>query len=145
MRVRRASARGAVLAWALASVAAATARGEAPDWAALADEPVIEVITVDEDGDVRESKVWFVLVDGVPYLRTNGSRWLANLRRDPDCRLRIRGVEYPVRATEVSGEDWIARVDAASAEKYGWQERLIHPFRMRPPEILRIEARATAD
>ena len=127
-----------VLAVALAA-APAPARADFPDWASVADEKVIEVITEDEDGEVRESKVWFVLLDGKPYLRTNDSRWLANLRRDPGCRLRIRDATYEARATEVPGEEFVERVDAASREKYGWQERLIHPFRMRRPEILLIE------
>jgi hypothetical protein len=116
-----------------------------PDWANVADEEVIEVITRDEDGDVRESKVWFVLVDGEPYLRTNGSRWLENLRREGDCSLRIRDVDYEARAVEVPGGEWIEAVDAASREKYGWQERMIHPFRMRPPEIIRLSPRGPLD
>jgi predicted DNA-binding transcriptional regulator YafY len=117
---------------------AAPAEAGYPDWEAAADVPVIEIITHDEDGGVRESKVWFVLVDGEPYLRTNDSRWLANLRRDPACQLRIEGAEYEASAEEIPGEAIIERVDAASLEKYGWQERLIHPFRLRKPEILRL-------
>ncbi len=65
-------------------VFAAPAAPDHPDWEALADVEVIEVLTHDEDGDLRETKVWFVLLDGEPYLRTSGSRWLENLRRDPE-------------------------------------------------------------
>jgi hypothetical protein len=32
----------------------------------------------------------------------------------------------------------VEKVDLATVEKYGWQERMIHPFRMRKPEILRL-------
>jgi hypothetical protein len=39
---------------------------------------------------------------------------------------------------EVPGDEIVEAIDAASAEKYGWQERVIHPFRMVKPDILRI-------
>jgi hypothetical protein len=117
---------------------AATAWADTPDWESLADVKVIEVVTRDADGDLRETKVWFVLLDGVAYLRTQQSRWLENLRRDPNLVLRIEGREYGARAEEVPGDEIVEAVDRASVEKYGWQERLIHPFRMRKPEILRL-------
>jgi hypothetical protein len=62
-------------------LSALPASAEYPDWDSVANVSVIEVITRDADGDLRESKVWFVLLEGVPYLRTNRSRWLDNLRR----------------------------------------------------------------
>jgi hypothetical protein len=117
---------------------AATASAEYPDWQSLADVKLIDVVTRDPDGDLRETRVWFVLVEGVAYLRTNRSRWLDNLRRDPDLVLRIDGRDYEARAEEVSGDAIVEKVDRASAEKYGWQERMIHPFRMARPDILRI-------
>lgn len=126
----------------LAAVAALMLAGPAPAqlpaWEQYADVAVIEVLTHDADGALRETKVWFVLVDGEAYLRTSRSRWLENLRRDPDLVLRIEGRDYPVRAEEVPGDGIVEAVDRASLEKYGWQERLIHPFRLRKPDILRI-------
>lgn len=116
-----------------------------PDWQAVADVGVIEVLTVDEDGDAREAKVWFVLVDGKPYLRTNGSRWLENLRRDPNLGLLIEDEVYEARAVEVEGDEILEQVDAASSEKYGWQESIIHPFRMKKPEVLLIMPRRAGD
>ena len=121
---------------------AAPARAESPDWQRLAQSGVVELVTLDEDGALRETSVWIVLVDGVPYLRTSRSHWLENLRRDPDLVLRIEGREYPVRAEEVMGDEIVEQVDRATLEKYGWQERMIHVFRMRKPEILRILPRA---
>jgi hypothetical protein len=112
-----------------------------PDWQALADVEVIEVVTRDADGAERATKVWFVLVDGEAYLRTSRSRWLDNLRRDPDLGLRIEGREYQARAEEVPGDAIVERVDAASRDKYGWQERAIHPFRLRKPDILKLSPR----
>jgi hypothetical protein len=130
-----------VLPWLLALaplLLAAPAPADSPDWESLAAVKVIEVVTKDADGDLRETKVWFVLVDGVPYLRTQGSRWLENLRRDPNLVLRIEGREYGARAEEIPGDEIVETVDRASVEKYGWQEQMIHPFRMRKPEILRL-------
>jgi hypothetical protein len=114
---------------------------EYPDWEQALDVKVIEVLTRDEDGDQRATKVWFVMLDGAPYLRTNGSKWLANLRRDPNLGLRIDDREYEARAEEIPGDDIVERVDRASVEKYGWQERFIHVFRMKKPDILRISSR----
>jgi hypothetical protein len=122
-------------------LAALPAGAEYPDWQAVADVDVIEVVTTDEDGDLRVSKVWFVLVDGVPYLRTNGSRWLDNLRRDPNLGLRIDGREYDAMAEEIPGDEIVEIVDRTSADKYGWQEKTIHPFRIRKPEILKLSPR----
>jgi len=124
--------------------AASAAGAEFPDWESVADVSVIEVVTQDADGDLREAKVWFVLVEGVPYLRTNRSRWLDNLRRDPNLVLRIDKRDYEARAEEVAGDTVVESVDAASLEKYGWQERMIHPFRMAKPDILRILPRTGA-
>lgn len=121
------------------------AQAQQPDWEGLAAVPVIEIITSDANGDLRETKVWFVLIDGQPYLRTNASRWLENLRRDPDCVLRIEGREYPARAEEVPGDAMVEAVDRASREKYGWQERMIHVFRMRTPQIIHIHPRAMGE
>jgi hypothetical protein len=120
---------------------AASAEAEYPDWESLADVEVIQVVTQDADGDLRETKVWFVLVDGVPYLRTQGTRWLENLRRAPNLVLRIEGREYEARAEEIPGDEIVETVDRATVEKYGWLERVIHVFRMRKPEILRLSPR----
>ena len=67
---------------------AATANADELDWEHVADVRVIQVVTTDEDADERTTKVWFVLIDGVSYLRTNDSRWLENIRRDPGVRPR---------------------------------------------------------
>ena len=125
----------------LMGLVATGADAEYPDWEQVEDEKVIEVLTLDEDGDQRETKVWFVMFDGAPYLRTNDSKWLENLRRDPNLGLRIDDREYEARAEEVPGDDIVEQVDRASVDKYGWQERFIHVFRMKKPEILRISSR----
>ena len=133
-----------LLALAVLSLAAPV-RAEYPDWESLADVDVIEVVTEDEDGDPRETKVWFVTLEGETYLRTSASRWLENLRRDPNLRLRIEDREYEARAEEATTEALIEAVDAATREKYGFQERVIHVFRMRKPEILKLAPRDGGD
>lgn len=117
------------------------ARADFPDWNALADVDVIEVITVDPDGGLRETKVWFVLLGGEPYLRTNSSRWLENLRRDPDLIVRVEGGDYEARAEEILGEAIVEKVDIASGAKYGVQEQLLKIFRFSTPQILKLEPR----
>ncbi len=135
-------ARRLVLAAAALALAAPSRAGaEYPDWEELAAVPVIEVLTRDPDGALRETSVWFVLVEGVPHLRTSGSRWLENLRRDPQLGLRIEGREYEARAEAVPGDAIVEQVDRATREKYGWQERAIHLFRLRTPDILRLSPR----
>ena len=103
------------------------------------DVDVVELITVDPDGDARKTKVWVVLIEGEAYLRTSDSRWLRNLRRIPLATLRVEGTDYPVIAEVLSDPSWVEKVDAASLEKYGWQERTIHVFRMSEPTIIRLQ------
>ena len=45
------------------------------DWSVAAKPDVVEVLTTNEDGSTRETKVWIVAVDGQGYLRTGGTRW----------------------------------------------------------------------
>ena len=122
---------------ALILLAPGAAGAAAPDWTVVGDVEVVEVLTHDEDGDLRETKIWFVLIDEECFLRTRDSRWLSNIRRDPnDIVLRIEDEEYPMTGEVLEDERWISRVDEATVEKYGWQEKFIHIFRMSPPDIL---------
>ena len=114
------------------------AHAEYPEWNRFSDVEVIDVLTVDEDGTLRETPVWFVLVNGEAYLRTSSSRWLENLRRDPNFRIEIEGRIYEAQAEEISDQGMVETVDIASQRKYGWQEYLINFFRMSSPQILRI-------
>jgi hypothetical protein len=127
-----------LLAAILVLAGAGIARAEFPDWNRFTDVKTIDVLTVDPDGDPRETPVWFVLLNGEAYLRTNDSRWLANLRRDPNLRLKIEGKIYEAQTEEIPGQAIVEKVDIACERKYGLEERLLHIFRMRQPEILRI-------
>lgn len=108
-----------------------------PPWNKLEAVGVINVVTTDEDGSARETPVWFVLVDGAPYLRTSNSQWLANIVRGSAVRVFIEGLEYQVGAEVIESDAIIAKVDAASLAKYGWQERALF-VRFAPPDILKL-------
>ncbi len=133
-----------VLVVILVFAGAGIAFGEFPDWNQYTQVQTIEVLTTDPDGDLRATPVWFVLLNGEAYLRTSGSSWLDNLRRDPNLRLKIEGKIYEAQAEEIPGMGIVEKVDIASERKYGLQESLIHLFRMRQPEILRIFPRSGA-
>ena len=111
------------------------------DWDAHSAVGVIEILTHDSDGDLRQTKVWFVRVDEQTYLRTSNSRWLANIRRDPQATVRVEGVDYPQLAELVEDPATWQAVEDASNQKYGFQNRFIRTFRIRQPDILRLRAR----
>ncbi len=111
------------------------------DWDAKSDVEVIQILTFDADGDLRQTKVWFVRVDGQTYLRTSNSRWLANIRRDPDVTVRVEGVDYPQRAEIVEDPATIRAVHEVAAVKYGFSDRVISLIRARNPDVLRLDAR----
>jgi hypothetical protein len=126
---------------ALAVAGAGPARAIAVDWAAFQDESVIEILTVDPDGDPRETKVWVVVVDGAAWVRTNDSRWLANLRRDPAVRLRVRDREEAFFAEEVTDPAATGLVEEAFKAKYGFLQRVMSALRMREPTVIRLTPR----
>ena len=127
------------VAFLLATPAAALETGF-PPWDKFADVDVIDVVTSDADGSLRETPLWFVMVDGAPYLRTSASRWLANIERGSQVMVRIEGLEYNVAAVVVTGTEILEKVDAASLEKYGWQERALF-LRFSTPDILKLVPR----
>jgi len=108
---------------------AAQARAQAvPDWTAHAAEDVVQVLTHDADGELRDTTVWLAVVDGQGYLRTGDTRWRANLERDPDTVLRVAGKEYPLRAQHVTDAELIARINAEFRAKYRFQDRFVGWF-----------------
>ena len=122
-----------MLAW-FASAAAARPF----DWTPASSESVVEVLTSDADGDLRETPIWIVVIGDAGYVRTNDSKWLANIRRGSAVRLRVRDVESAVLAREVADAALKASVETAFKAKYGWMQRLMSVFRMREPVVLRL-------
>ena len=93
-RAAVASALTVALAWAALPAAAA-------DWAPFADAGTVRIVTQDEDGAERDTAVWLVVVDESAYVRTNDSRWLANIRRGGGVALRLDETTRAVSAEEV--------------------------------------------
>ena len=120
---------------------AGPARAADLDWQKFQDADVIEVITHDEDGALRETSIWIVAFDGHGYARTNDSRWLANIRRGSSVALRLDEQEYAVAARELDDAAIDARVEEQFKEKYGFMQRVMSTFRMREPTLLEFTAR----
>ena len=125
----------------LLAVLASAALARADDrWSIFAETGTIEIITVDEDGDLRETSVWIVVLDDAGYVRTNDSRWLANIRRGSAVTLRAKDSELVVRAEESEDPAEYDRVEEAFKAKYGWMQRLMSTFRTSRPTVLRLRA-----
>jgi hypothetical protein len=131
-----------VTALALAALAASRAAAES-EWAPFAEADVVHIVTQDEDGDERDTPVWIVVVDGAPYVRTNDSRWLANIRRGSSVALRLDATTRRVSAEEVADPAVTARVEAAYKTKYGFVQRVMSLFRVREPTVLRLREKAS--
>jgi hypothetical protein len=110
------------------------------DWQLSRDESVVEILTHDEDGDLRETSIWIVSLDGNGYVRTNDSRWLANIRRGSDVTLRLDDEEFSVTARETDDAEIAARVEESFKEKYGFVQRMMSWFRTAEPTVLELKA-----
>jgi hypothetical protein len=125
----------------LAAALAPSARAAELDWRRFQDEDVIEVLTHDENGALRETSVWIVAFDDHGYLRTNDSRWLANIRRGSSVALRIGEEQFAVSAREPDDAALTARVEEQFKQKYGVTQRVMSFFRMREPTLLELTSR----
>ncbi len=111
------------------------------DWGAVADVDSVRVLTTDEDGDARATKIWLLVLDGQGYIRTSRrSTWGDNVERNPDIGLRIEGADYPVRATFIVDEVERARIVAGFEVKYG-SNPILNFIRGEDPRIMRLEPR----
>jgi len=118
------------------------ARAAEPNWDQVAEVGTIEIVTHDEDGDARETKIWFVVLDGQGFIRTGNSNWGENIRRDPsDVVLRIEDKEYPLRAEFIENDGLRERVVAAFRAKYGWFDGFINFVRGKRPNIMHMISR----
>ena len=122
---------------------AAGARGEeALDWSIHSEEQTVEVVTTNQDGSSRETKVWLIVVDGQGYIRTGNTRWGGNIERNPDVVLRIGETELPLRIELVTDEAERTAVTAAFRDKYGFSDWILTPFRRGEPKIMRLMPRS---
>jgi hypothetical protein len=130
-------ARGALRALVVSGFAAAIS-ASAFDWTPARDDSVVEILTADGDGQLRETPVWIVVLGDAAYVRTNDSKWLANIRRGSPVRLRVREVESPVHAAEVNDAALAARVEEAFKAKYGLTQRVMSLLRFSEPTVLEL-------
>lgn len=124
----------ALLAWSDAALAT--------DWTPYQEDWIVEIITLDPDGDRRETKVWMIVLDEAGYVRTNDSRWLENIRRLPDVLMRTRGREQSFRAEVDDDAALYDRVEAAFKEKYGLMQKITSAMRVGQPTVIRLTPQA---
>ena len=118
------------------------ARGEeAIEWDRYAEEGTVEVVTTDEDGSARVTKVWLAVVDGQGYIRTGKTRWGGNLERNPELTFRVGETELPLRVEFVTDQTERDAVKAALREKHGFSDWILSPIRGRNPKIMRLVPR----
>ena len=128
------------LALAFGCLAAPAAADES--WTPFAETEVVHIVTQDDGGAERDTKVWLVVVDGAAFVRTNDSRWLANIRRGSAVALKLDSTPRAVTALEESDAATRERVEAAFLAKYGLRQRVLSALRMREPSVLRLTPRA---
>ena len=122
-------------------VVAGSVRAAELDWQRFQGADVVQILTQDEDGASRDTSVWIVTFDGHGYVRTNDSRWLANIRSGSSVALRLDQDEFAVAAREPSDAAITARVEEQFKQKYGFMQRVMSAFRMREPTVLELTAR----
>jgi len=114
-------------------------------WSEHQEEHVIQIVTHDEDGAERTTKIWLVVVDGQGYIRTGGTHWGKNAKRDPDVRILTADGDYDVRVEFVTDPATRAAVTQAFRDKYGWSDRILTPFRGSEPLLMRLLPRSPAE
>jgi hypothetical protein len=112
------------------------------EWSPFVEADVVHVVTQDEDGSERDTKVWFVVVEDAGYVRTNDSRWLANIRRGSRVVLRLDETDRQVTSEEAADPAVTAAVEEAFKAKYGFVQRVMSAFRMTEPTVLRLRPAA---
>jgi hypothetical protein len=95
------------------------------DWAEADERWSIHVVTVDPDGNDRVTRIWMAVEGGDGVLRTNDSRWWANLQREPKIRVRYGGADYTFSVKLVAEQSEKVRIDEVFLEKFGGWERMM--------------------
>ncbi len=108
------------------------------DWESRAEEQTVIAITTDEDGGIRETKIWLLVIDGEGYVRTGNTRWGRNLERDPRLLLRVGEDELSLRVVFVTDESDRDEIEAAFREKYGFWDRILDPLRGGSPKMMQL-------
>lgn len=112
-----------------------------PDWEEVAEVGTVHVVTQDENGDSRETKIWMAVFEGEGYIRTGGSTWGENLTRNPEVVLRIEDAEYPLRVDFIEDDALREKIVTTFRAKYGWVDGALNFIRGKRPKIMRLALR----
>jgi hypothetical protein len=126
---------------ALLAPASGASGEEAVEWDRYSEEGTVTVLTTNEDGSTRETKVWLAVVEGQGYIRTGKTRWGGNVERNPEITLRIGEAELPLRAEFVTDETERDAVKKALRTRHGFSDWILSPLRGRNPKIMRLVPR----
>ena len=113
----------------------------AATWVAGERTEVVVLRTFDEQGAVRETKLWVVDLDGTAWVRVARPErsWFQRLRERPEVELVRHGVALPYRALEIEDPDMRGRVDAAFRDKYGLVDWWYGLLLRRDPRPIRLD------
>jgi hypothetical protein len=113
-----------------------------PGWGDTSEVETIVAITQDEDGELKETKIWLAELDARAFIRTSkSSNWGDNIARNPQIALRVAGEEHPVRITFVENKELRKRIEDAFRAKYGFNDALVGLIRGRNPRIMEVDSR----
>jgi hypothetical protein len=84
----------------------------------------VHVLTWDDDGDPRKTRVWIAAVQGTPYLRTLQTKWWANIERGSNVQIQSGDYVYPVSIERIDDPSMRIEIDVAFSAKYGWLGKL---------------------
>jgi hypothetical protein len=123
-----------------AALVLAGAAGAVPpiDWTEYTDTETVQVLSADEDGGLRLTTVWIVVVDRNAYLRTAGTTWGDNVERNGSLKLRLPNGDKPLRAEKVLSPAEVERVVAAFREKYGTTDAVMEILRFGERRVFRL-------
>lgn len=93
------------------------------DWAFSDETSTVQLETRPEDP--YSVNIWAVGLGRHVYVHAgaNRSSWVENMENDPDVRLQIEDVIYPLRAVRVTSQDEFDRFAVAYEHKYGSRPR----------------------
>jgi len=111
------------------------------EWTMVAEPDVVQIVTLNEDGSTKETKIWIVRVDDQAYIRTGRTRWYRNLERSSSASLRAQGEMYSVQSELVTDADLLERVNHAFRAKYGFADRMSGLVRLGQTRIMRLVER----
>ena len=104
----------------------------------------VDVETWSPANGARQTIVWIVVVEGMPYLRSvrgSAARWYREIREEPAAAIHVQGRRVPVRAVLADDPSTSTAVSEALAAKYPTDPAM--PAMLRPEVLgttLRLES-----